>query len=90
MDRSIFRRKPQIFLSSMEAVRAACSNGLDVTEAHHQLVSLISTLELEKQMAAILDFRNRLWIKKLETALFVFFVNLRSEKLQVSKIYMKS
>ena len=53
MDRSIFQRNPtlyQIFLSSMEAVREACSNGLDVTEAHRQLVSLISTLELEKRM----------------------------------------
>ena len=41
-------------------------------------------------MAAILDFCNRVWIKILETAFFVFFVNLRTEKLQVSKIYMKS
>ncbi len=38
----------QLFLSSMQA--EACSNGLDVTEAHRQLVSLVSTLELEKRM----------------------------------------
>ena len=40
-------------------------------------------------MAAILDFHSRIWVKKLETAFFVFTVNLESEKLQVYKIYMK-
>ena len=34
----------------METVREACSIGFDVAEAHRQLVSLVNTLELEKQM----------------------------------------
>jgi len=37
----------------MEAVGEACRNGLDVTEAHRQLISLISTLELDKRMEEI-------------------------------------
>jgi len=32
----------------MEAVGEACCSGLDVAEAHRQLVGLISTLELNK------------------------------------------
>ena len=50
---AFFEENPTVyqnFLSLMEAVREACSNGLDVTEAHCQLVSLISTQELEKRL----------------------------------------
>ena len=50
---AFFEENPTLYeflSSSMQAVREACSNGLDVTEAHCQLVSLVSTLELEKQM----------------------------------------
>ena len=34
----------------MEAIGKACSNWLDVTEAHCQLVNLISTLEVDKRI----------------------------------------
>ena len=50
---AFFEENPTVhqkFLSSMETVWEAYSNGLDVTEAHCQLVSLISTLELEKRL----------------------------------------
>jgi len=41
----------------MEAIGKACSNGLDVTEAHCQLVSLISTLEVDKWIEKF-DWKN--------------------------------
>ena len=42
-------------------------------------------------ISQILDFGDCLWIKKkLETVVFVFTVNIGSEKLQVSRFYMKS
>ena len=37
-------------ISSIETVREARSYGFDVTEVHCQLVSLVNTLELEKQL----------------------------------------
>ena len=40
-------------------------------------------------MAAILDFCNRVWMKKLETAFFVFFVNLRMEITSFQNLYEK-
>ena len=40
----------QKYQSLMEVIGKACSYGLDVTEAHCQLVSLISTLELDKRI----------------------------------------
>ena len=39
------------------AIGKACNNGLDVIEAHCQLVSLISTLELDKWIKEF-DWKN--------------------------------
>ena len=41
----------------LDAIGKACSNGLDVTEAYCQLVSLISTLELDKWIEEF-DWKN--------------------------------
>jgi hypothetical protein len=51
--KAFFEENPTLhhkLMSAMEAVREACSNGLDVAEVHRQLVRLINTLELVKQM----------------------------------------
>ncbi len=42
---AFFKENPTLYqkcMSSMETVREACSNGLDVMEAHHQLVRTTS------------------------------------------------
>ena len=40
----------QQLMSTMSAVRKACSNGIDVAEAHRQLVASVNNLELKRQM----------------------------------------
>ena len=49
---AFFKENPtlyQKFIFSMEAVREACSNGLDVTEVHCQLVSLVTPWNWKKR-----------------------------------------
>ena len=51
--KAIFEENPmqyQKLTSAVEAVREACSNRRNVTQTHHQLVSLVNPLELAKKM----------------------------------------